>query len=37
MEGAVKKTEAERAPPAEAIKTAFVPVKHSLRIEAAER
>jgi lysophospholipase L1-like esterase len=36
MEGAVKKTEAERAPLAEAIKTAFVPVKHTLRIETAQ-
>jgi hypothetical protein len=32
MEGAVKKTEAERAPLAEAIKTAFVPVTHTIRI-----
>jgi hypothetical protein len=35
MEGAVKKTEAERTPLAEAIKAAFVPVKHTLRIEPA--
>ena len=36
MEAAVKRTEAERAPLAEAIKTAFVPVKHTIRIQAAE-
>ena len=34
MEAAVKKTEAERAPLAEAIKTAFVPVTHTIRLEA---
>lgn len=34
MEAAVKKTEAERAPLAAAIKTAFVPVTHTIRIEA---
>ena len=36
MEAAVKRTEAERAPLAEAIKTAFVPVKHTIKIQAAE-
>jgi hypothetical protein len=34
MEGAVKKTEAERAPLAEAVRAALVPVTHTLRIEA---
>ena len=34
MEAAVKKTEAARAPLAEAIKTAFVPVTHTILIEA---
>ena len=34
MEAAVSKTEAERTPLAEAIKTAFVPVTHTLRIVA---
>ncbi len=34
MEGAVKKTEAERMPLVEAIRAAFVPVTHTLRIEA---
>ena len=36
MEVAVKRTEAERAPLVEAIKTAFVPVKHTIKIQAAE-
>lgn len=35
MDAIVKKTEAERAPLADAIKTAFVPVKHTLKVEAA--
>ena len=34
MEGAVKKTEAERAPLVEAVRAALVPVTHVLRIEA---
>lgn len=36
MEAAVKRTEAERAPLVEAIKTAFLPVKHTIKILAAE-
>jgi len=36
MEAAVKRTEAERAPLVEAIKTAFVPVKHVIKIQAAQ-
>jgi len=36
MEAAVKRTEAERTPLAEAIRAAFVPVKHTLRIVPAE-
>jgi hypothetical protein len=36
MEAAVKRTEAERAPLVEAIKTAFVPVQHTMKIQAAE-
>ena len=36
MEAAVKRTEAERALLAEAIKTAFVPVKHTIKIQAVE-
>ena len=36
MEAAVKRTEAERAPLVEAIKAAFVPVKHAIKIQAAE-
>ena len=35
MEAVVTRTEQERAPLAEAIKTTFVPVKHTLKIEAA--
>ena len=34
MEGVAAKTEAERAPLAAAIKTAFVPVTHTIKIEA---
>lgn len=34
MEGAVNRTEAERAPLAAAIKTAFQPVTHTIKIEA---
>jgi hypothetical protein len=33
MEGAVARTEKEREPLAQAIKTAFIPVTHELRIE----
>ena len=36
MAAAVKRTEAGRVPLAEAINTAFVPVKHVIRIQAAE-
>ena len=36
MAAAVKRTEAERAPLVEAIKTAFVPVRHTIKIQAAE-
>ena len=36
MESAVKRTEAERAVLAEAIRAAFVPVKHAIRIQAVE-
>lgn len=36
MDAAVKRTEAERAPLAEAIKAAFVPVKHTIKIQALE-
>jgi hypothetical protein len=36
MEAAAKRTEAERAPLAEAIRAAFVPVRHELRIEAVK-
>ena len=36
MEAAVKRTEAERAPLAVAITTAFVPVKHTIKIQAVE-
>jgi len=36
MEAAVKSTESERAPLAEAIGTAFVPVKHTILIQAVE-
>jgi lysophospholipase L1-like esterase len=37
MEAAVKRTEAERAPLVEAIRAAFVPVKHAIKIQAAEQ
>jgi len=36
MELAVKRTEAERAPLAEAVRSAFVPVQHAIRIQSAE-
>ncbi len=36
MEAAVQRTEAERTPLAEAIRAAFVPVKHTIRIQATE-
>jgi hypothetical protein len=36
MEAAVKRTEAEHAPLAAAIATAFVPVTHNIKIEAAD-
>jgi hypothetical protein len=36
IEMAVRRTEGERAPLVEAIKTAFVPVKHTIKIQAAE-
>ena len=36
MEAAVKRTEAERAPLTEAIKTAMVPVMHTIRIQAVK-
>lgn len=36
MEAAVKRTEALRAPLAEAIRTAMIPVKHRIRIQPKE-
>jgi lysophospholipase L1-like esterase len=36
MEAAVKRTESERAPLVEAIRAAFLPVQHKLRIEPSE-
>jgi len=36
MESIVKRTEAVRAPLVESIKTAFVPVKHTIKIQAAQ-
>lgn len=36
MEAAVKRTEAERTPLADAIKTAFVPVKYTIKIQAVQ-
>jgi len=36
MEGTVARTEAEREPLAQAIRAAFIPVTHTIRVEAAE-